>query len=1587
MKTFEERIDEWQRALLDLTDRNRLLNFKRSSKHTNSLPITAPNPFEIFGQLVDGKSTIVRGVEISRPEVLDTDNPESRDPSADNLASSEDQRFADDRRLNPGTALAPYPPDRTNRLMLKLRKAALSSLQEQGTNPLFATFGLLEWKLTGRGEGEARLAPLLLLPITIEESIREDAFRISAIDDAELNSTLVEKLKQDFGLELPTEFDTSDPLVLQEIFEIMGGLLSSRAGWKLHEETYVGTFQFHKIRMFKDLQENINLAFAHPIVEALAFDDMTLAAMSGTIPDASSLDYATSPSEMYSVLDADASQLQAISAAIQGSSFVLHGPPGTGKSQTIANIIAEFIARGKRVLFVSEKAPAIEVVHQRLTDAGLSDYTLFLHSHKAQKLQVIHSLGDMLTQLMRDQVSTSGPLESDSELIASRQVLNEYVTAVHQVRAPLNRSLYQVLGELALLQDVPLIAVPPIGSHELNHQRFQEVLTVVGALVANSSILFEEEKHPWYGFVESSLSLAESHLLEERLNAIRENAIAVTANNLKIARILGTSASTSLDETCRRLDFIFTLPLEAHLQEQWFDSRRFHQPQQMLEDIWESANAADRIAKDLLNRYDEQLLSLATDAAINSYERNGLSRFVDKEHRQLRAQVRAFRKTKDEVNSPTELADLRQAQALAQIRTWFLRNCDEFERHFGIRTRAEGQPILAEWVEVREHFSWVERLRSQFPEQLEDAAVVHAICHQTEVTGLRELAHRQRAAVSSLEDNLTTISKFFAPQGSGFGNEHATRFGMLALAENARQLLDRFDEIDQWLATQRSLEAVRSGGFQDILNALLAHAPERWVAMVRKFLLFHWADSALQDPRLLHFSRKQHEETIEGFRQLDRALINRASDRVRYAIESRRRTYSGSGEPGVLTRQYNMRKRHLPLRRLFEKIPNLLLDLKPCLMMSPLSVAQYLPADQFHNFDLVIFDEASQVRPHDAIGAIMRGKQLIVAGDRHQLPPTSFFDYVGEDAAEEDHGLRDFESILDTLKAKGLADSWLRWHYRSRNENLIAFSNLHIYDNQLITFPSASLDSSNGTGVSFSYVENGRYHEVLDIESNATIRANREEARRVASLVMEHVHSDPEKSLGVITFGINQKNVIDEEIDSLRSLDASTQQFFGGEGSEPFFVKPIELVQGDQRDVIIISVGFGKDLKGSLSHNFGPLNRDGGERRLNVMTTRAKERVVVVSSIRSTDIDLTKTQKRGPRLLKSYLDFAEFGPNTLPQAQIRSNAEADSDFEEAVFTALTRSGYEVHKQVGCSGYRIDLGVLDPRNPTQYILGIECDGATYHSAKTARDRDRIRQEILEGLGWNIHRVWSTEWLRSPVKELDRIITRIQQESEKPLRAESKPSIKVTEPERKTPPIIDQVPSRQNVTDRPTLKSPRAAVYVEAMLTAPQTPSLLEIHSSRLREVVREIVEQEGPIHKDLVVIRLARHWRNARAGNRIRAHVESAIMQAISRQDVVRRSDFLWKPGQSDTPVRGKDEFGQTRPIEYVPPEEILGAFKEVLRASMSLSAEELMREGARFLGYERTGRDIKDSLNKVLSDALKNGSITERSNRITLPRV
>jgi very-short-patch-repair endonuclease len=903
---------------------------------------------------------------------------------------------------------------------------------------------------------------------------------------------------------------------------------------------------------------------------------------------------------------------------------------------------------------------------------------------------------------------------------------------------------------------------------------------------------------------------------------------------------------------------------------------------------------------------------------------------------------------------------------------------DSAKQLFGALWQGEA----SEFSSLENYISWVLDFRRLCVSYgLREQAAQTASLPAPDVTNVQLLARESK----EIQNRLAQLSSLVGWRENYFENAN-----LPDILNRISEIIDNINLASRWAA----FETVRQKVVKGIAGELLIEAMrERFSfqdleAIFRRAFYQKWLARVVQErAELLHFQTLTHEQRVKEFRELDESVLseNRAElvGSLREKLQNELQKPEMRGVMNFLRGQLARQRKLAPLRVTMKHAFNAIRAIKPCFMMSPQSVAQLLENAE-DKFDVVIFDEASQMPTEEAVGAILRGRQLVVVGDPKQLPPTNFFAVQSGtvNVQYDEDGLPlldDSQSILEEVAGAGVANSRLKWHYRSAQESLITFSNVSFYDGDLYTFPSVETDSYD-TGLHFEFVEDGVY------EGKGL---NLTEARRVADAVVEHAKTKPEISLGVGTFNMRQQLAVLDELEQHRRLDPTLEPFFDRNKSEPFFVKNLENIQGDERDAIFLSVTYAKARDGRLRYNFGPLNGENGWRRLNVLTTRARRLMRVFSSIKGEDINPVATVSQGAQLLRDFLTYAEH--KRLDSPILSAIAETESPFERDVMQELNRRGIKLVPQVGVSGYRIDLGVLDGEIEGRFVCGIECDGAAYHSSATARDRDRLRQQVLESRGWEIHRVWSTDWFKDRAGQIERLLGLIEK-SRETARREHDEEIErekfiQSENEKLARQFLGEISDVEiegifTNAESQNYVRPQAAEYEFAEISNfVSWQTLLDAPTAQLAQAILQIVEVESPVHFKDLAIRSATAW-GTRAGSRITSRIAEIVQLLRQANRLELRGEFVWKPN-GEFQLRSRS--GTQIPAERIAPEEVQEAILQVLRAGKSgFTRPELVNEARAVFGFNRTGAALQQVINDAVDALLAKGLIGEGSLGIAL---
>ncbi|HVB44811.1 MAG TPA: AAA domain-containing protein [Streptosporangiaceae bacterium] len=1119
-----------------------------------------------------------------------------------------------------------------------IHRKAKELLEERGIRAGYLAIGMARWDELFLQPA----APVLLRGLTITPTrARHDDFVLALDDEAEVNPVLLHKLATVYG-------SATDKLAAER-GDRLHKLLREAAdaaevpGFDIVGRSVIGTFTYAKLPMVRDMQGAAELLNDSDVVAAIAGDPDAQELLSSDDDAEPLLD---SPAADYSVLDADSSQRSAISAVLSGRSLVIHGPPGTGKSQTIANLIAALVARGRKVLFVAEKRAAIDAVLSRLKSVDLGELVLDIHEGTRDRQRIARDLGGTLD--LAQQTATPQDANLRRRLADRQRRLTEHVTALHEAHPPWGLTPFQVQSALLGIPEQARNPVRLPAPERITGTDADELRDEFREFAHLGGFAMRPDSTPWFG---SALRTPE--------DARRACELAGRLSSYTVPRLIDRHARTAAP---------VGLEPPASYPAALARMRLYGQVTQTLRALDSSV-------------YTTRPTALA-DAMGGTGDMS-----LSERHRLRKDARRLF----------TGGAKLTREQMAAQL--------------------AEAAAQLADWERQQAGGTaagTAKRSLPTVPDDIEGLAALHEECSQQ---------------LDALRGYVRLPAEDVAGQLSALADDQDTAWKLPRLYE----LAGRFDQLRLGPLLD---ELGRTDATPDLAAAAFDHA---WYSSILDQI-------RVRDPRYAAERGSSLDEIASDFRDRDVEYLTANRRRVRHAWAERVRE-AQDGHPlqaRVIRKQAALRRGHLPLRRLLDQTSDVLFALKPCWAMSPLMVSQVLPAARL--FDVVIFDEASQIVPADAIPSIMRGHQIVVAGDDRQLPPTNFFRQVGEADEEQleddDETLvsfgAGFESVLDALRP--LLPTWpLNWHYRSRDERLVAFSNTHIYGGTLTTFPGVLRDDCLRHVVVAQTPEPGQEVSVAA------------EVDEVVELILEHARTRPDESLGVIALGIKHAERIDAALRRALARHSELEPFFAEDCAEPFFVKNLERVQGDERDAIILSIGYGKHPDGRMRYQWGPLLRDGGERRLNVAATRAKHRLTLVSSFSSRDVDPDRLTKAGARLLADYLEYAGSGGT----ASAASGSTELNPFEADVRDRLGECGITVVPQYGVGGYRVDFAATHPDDAGRMVLAIEADGASYRKSGSVRDRDRLRSEHLERLGWSFHRIWSTNWFHDPQSEVAKL----------------------------------------------------------------------------------------------------------------------------------------------------------------------------------------------------------------------------------------
>lgn len=1452
--------DIWERKLLDMTMNNRLLKMVPGSRLV-----------QFWSYDIDKVEDILRSGDELKMIACYDDCGERGVHDTQVLFPDHKQSIIKDLD---GKRLISYLNGQELEAALKnINRLARSSMEENGANSLFVALGALRF-FEDEFSQRPCYAPLILLPVNL---VRKGGYLSYVIrgrdEDTMFNTTLREYLRQTFKIDikgidpLPKDEHGVD---VKQILAMVRKSIADQPRWNVLDECFLGIFSFSKFVMWNDIHYNAEKLRENKIVSSLLSGKLEWIDEAAEV-DARQADKDNKPSDFAIPVDADSSQLEAIIESGEGKSFILHGPPGTGKSQTITNIIANALYHGKRVLFVAEKMAALEVVQSRLEKIGIAPFCLELHSNTATKAHVLKQFDEALNV---KHIVPADMFEQNSEtLYQRRQELISYLDALHTRNAN-GLSVYDCITRYLSLSGEKMQLsrelIASLTDHDIAQiadaiKNLETVLTVVG----------NPGQNPLKGLEVYDCSSEVRASLENGLGKLLEKVNAV----IPVMNSFASSAGESKEDS---IAWIKHVQLELEL-------------------------LSDR------NRQKTQLLHRYSAALLNE----------------------------DPVRLKNEWGRI-NAEGL--IKRFFATN------RFIKQLRQYDSSLGKDGVEAM-------------------VAALEAYKKKDAVVPDRLKAISEHDA----ERSLGTVKELFAVLDSlnGICSFDMDSMPFCAIIQkNVERWLSGLDGLKNWYLWCSKIKPIKEKGLSAVIDKMAEEniSPARTADLFQKSVYYRLAQDGINDSQVLRqFNGLLFEEVITRYRALASEFMQMTRHELFHKLAAnvphQANEIVGSSEIGVLKRNISSGGRGTSIRKLMDQIPTLLPRLCPCMLMSPISVAQYISLDS-PKFDIVIFDEASQMPTSEAVGAIARGKSLIVVGDPKQMPPTDFFQKTA--VSEEEYYLDDMESILDDCISLSIPSRHITWHYRSRHESLIAFSNSQYYDGKLFTFPSVDDRTSKVTLVPIkgTYLKGG---------------TNKTEAEAIVKEIVSRL-KDPELrkySIGVVSFNKQQQLLIEDMLmDILDTKPELKKAAF--DTAEPIFIKNLENVQGDERDVILFSVGYGPDENGRVSMNFGPLNQHGGQRRLNVAVSRSRYEMKVFSMLSASDIDLRRSHAEGVVGLKNFLEYAATGNVIAGKSQTQNVGE--NAIINQIAERLRAKNLEVDTRIGRSNFRIDLAIADANDPDKYVLGILCDGENYYGTKTERDREIVQPSVLDRLGWNIMKVWAMDWFENSDNVIAGIMKKLDEIND--ARNNETP----TEPEAAVPSVIATFSPAALPEERDThIDKEKNYVSAEIAKEAPTTAEHAFVGCRRKSiQQIKKLVKIEAPINSTLLYRRLRELWGITRMTAQAKEKVDALLgdCELFMTEEV---GGFVLWGSKEEAEAFDSYRTGEGRnDVNEIPIVELSVAMKQIVQEQLGITREDLFHFTALRFGITRAGTNVDIRCSSALSLLERYGLVQEKDGKVTL---
>ena len=1527
----------WERKLLDFSLRNNLLNMRIGKK---LVPFMSYDIDHLEDHLQAGEDY----------SILPSPTKKLIDPNEHGIYDSKTHREELEAVVGEclkHNQLPSYLSETDLRDALKgLYRTSRTALEENGANSLFLVFGMLKWYETEKSV-RPRYAPLLLVPVDLIRRSANNYILRTREEEPTFNTTLSEMLRQQHEIlltgvnPLPTDNSGID---VKAVFNIVRACVKEHPRWEVIEESLLGLFSFNKFVMWNDIHNNAAKIRESAIIESLLQKRLVNFSETET-PDTRQVDMTTEPGDYAIPVDVDSSQLEAVIESGEGRSFILHGPPGTGKSQTITNMIANALYHDRRVLFVAEKMAALEVVQKRLKKIGIEPFCLELHSNKVTKKHLLDQLA-MALDITRIKSPDEYAAESKA-LFEQRKSLTGYIEALHSIRAN-GLSLYDLIARFEAVDSDDELTPTAALLATVNPQTLKEIETELRETDTVFAITGHPSRSALQGIDIIDGGVNAQQRISGALNALMPLLSPVSKCIAAVRQQFGIEVPDTaggINWTYQFMQLVKSTPVVngevlniagiTAMNNEWLNTVA-------------CGKRRDELKNALCAKYSPELLDRDAMQLKGEWQtvcdKWCLPRFFAK-----KSFIKKLRVYRADIGADDIDPMLAQLQEYQQMRRHCADKSNQTAHLFGLF----GQNGSEQWAQIETSLRngpQILQLLRQYRrmEGFTSYRINEAQLRQTDTAPLYQFG----AALKGISD-ICVI------------DPSMTLNGLYQSIPVWLQNLSGARDWAQWCVRKRHLcERHLENAIDYIVGG--AHTGEETAQAALKGIYRMMASQIIDsDPQLQMFNGMLYEDAINKFRDMSVNFQELTKKALYYRLASRIPSLTiqaaNNSEMGILKRLIASGGRGATIRHIIDQIPTLLPRLCPCMLMSPISVAQFIDLNQ-EKFDIVVFDEASQMPTSEAVGAIARGKALIVVGDPRQMPPTSFFstNQVDEADAEND----DMESILDDCITLSIPSHYLTWHYRSRHESLIAFSNSQYYEGKLYTFPSID-----------DRVSKVQFFPIDGTYDYGRTRSNRAEAEAIVKEVIRRL-SDPELSklsLGIVSFSKVQQNLIEDiltdELSKHPQLEALAY-----DSAEPIFVKNLENVQGDERDVILFSIGYGPDKSGKVSMNFGPLNNAGGERRLNVAVSRARYEMCVFSTLRPEQIDLNRSRAKGVEGLKRFLEFAKNGRISVSSAQSQKNDQ--TDIAEDIAAEVRKLGYVADTHIGRSNFKIDIAISDPSDKDTYLLGILCDGRNYYGTKTERDREITQPGVLKGLGWNLLRIWTVDWFM----KREQCIQQIKSQLEELKNGEGTVAAAPANASSKSGPISPLMPFAVAPDDIITrVENEHERPYPKKSYPVRSPYCTLEmLKGKRIEGILKEIITTEQPITRSLIAKRLAVVYGIPKMNAGILNYIEGQADQvAYCDPDSPYENPYYWSSEQMS---KGYTYYrlSNDREPDDLPLIEVRNLVEYMIEQQVSTPNDvSLLSQVAKTLGYTRRSKKLDALVESAVKLLVDLGRITD----------